>query len=165
MTVQDVMVKPVKVCNPEMTLAAATEMLWADRCGSLPVVDIRGNVIGMITDRDICIALGAGDAVAAYTKIKDIMLPKVFVCMPEDDVHRALETMAAQRVRRLPVLDRKGALKGILSIDDIVLHAEKNGPSLSYEDVMTALQAICAPAGHPGLTGEMAWPDRPVYTY
>ena len=53
MKVEDVMVKDVKFCSPNTNLAAATEMFWADCCGTLPVVDDRGNVVGIITDRDI----------------------------------------------------------------------------------------------------------------
>ena len=59
MKVQEVMVKEVRFCSAETNLAEATEMLWTDGCGTLPVVDRKGNVTGMITDRDICIALAA----------------------------------------------------------------------------------------------------------
>jgi len=149
MKVQDVMVKDVKFCGPNTNLAAATEMFWTDCCGTLPVVDDRGNVVGMITDRDICIALGTRDVPSLTVKVRDVSLPKLFSCAPDDDVHAALETMGAQKVRRLPVIDKRGTLKGILSIDDVVLHAVKTPAGFSditYEDVVTTLKAICETA-------------------
>ena len=146
MKVQDVMVKDVKFCGPNTNLATATEMLWTDCCGTLPVVDAHDNVIGMITDRDICIALGTRDVPSASVSVRDVSLPKLFYCDPDDDIRAALDTMGAQKVRRLPVIDKRGTLKGILSIDDVVLHAVKTPTSFSditYEDVVTALKGIC----------------------
>jgi CBS domain-containing protein len=51
--------------------------------------------------------------------------------------------MAAQKVRRLPVLDSKGALEGILCLDDIVLFAEEKRGDLKYADVVDTLKSIC----------------------
>ena len=140
------MVKDVKFCGPNTNLAAATEMLWTDCCGTLPVVDDHDNVVGMITDRDICIALGTRDVPSATVKVRDVSLPKLFSCAPDEDIRAALETMGAQKVRRLPVIDKRGTLKGILSIDDVVLHAVRtpaNFSDITYEDVVTTLKAIC----------------------
>src|ERR1700757_3838413 len=123
MRVRDVMVKDVKFCNPKLNLAQVVEVFWKQGCGTLPVVE-NGRVLGMITDRDICIALGTRNATATETFVKDVVLPKLFYCAPEDDIHIALQTMAAQKVRRLPVIDSKGVLQGILCLDDIVMFAE-----------------------------------------
>ena len=152
MKVEKVMTKEVRFCSPLTNLAEAAEMMWTDGCGILPVVDERSSVIGMITDRDICIALGTRDVNAAALQVKDVSLPKLFSCEPEDDIHKALDQMAAQKVRRLPVIDAKGTLKGILSIDDVALHAEKfpeTNADLSYSDVVIALKGICEPKEEP----------------
>jgi CBS domain-containing protein len=95
-----------------------------------------------VTDRDICIALGTRN-VKADTLVKDVALPKLFYCGPEDDIHTALKTMSAQKVRRLPVLDGKGTLQGILCLDDIVMYAEEKSADLTYFDVVETLKAIC----------------------
>jgi len=142
MKVRDVMVKEVKFCGPELNLAAVAEILWKQGCGTLPVVE-NGRALGMITDRDICIALGTRNAKAAETLVKEVSLPKLFYCAPEDDIHTALQTMAAQKVRRLPVVDNKGMLQGILCLDDIVIFAEEKVGELTYFDVVEALKAIC----------------------
>jgi CBS domain-containing protein len=143
MKVQDVMVKNVRFCTPETNLAAVAKIFWEQGCGALPVVE-NGRAIGMITDRDVSIALGTRNAKAADTFVRDVALPKVFFCLPEDEIHIALRTMQAQQVRRLPVVDHNGVLEGILTLDDIVLFAgEKPSDELTYTDVVDTMRAIC----------------------
>ncbi len=142
MRVRDVMVRNVKFCSSEANLAAVTEKFWKDGCGTLPVVE-NGRVLGIITDRDICIALGTRNQKAADVLVKDVALPKLFYCTPEDDIHAALKIMSAQKVRRLPVIGRNGALEGILCLDDIVLFAEEKAADLTYFDVVETLKSIC----------------------
>ena len=152
MKVRDVMIKDVKFCSADMNLAAATEILWNEGVGSLPVVE-NGRVLGIITDRDIAIALGTRNARAGETLVKDVSLPKVFYCSPGDDIHVALTTMRAQRVRRLPVMEADGSLLGILCLDDIILFAEEKAAELTYADVVETLQAICE---HPSVARILA---------
>jgi CBS domain-containing protein len=142
MKVQDVMVKGVRFCNPDTNLATVTKIFWEQGCGALPVVE-NGRAIGMITDRDIAIALGTRNAKAGETFVRDVALPKVFFCLGQDDIHTALNTMRAQQVRRLPVVDNEGALVGILSLDDIVLFAEETPTGeLTYTDVVDTMKSI-----------------------
>jgi CBS domain-containing protein len=142
MKVQDVMVKGVRCCKPDTNLAAVTQIFWEQGCGALPVVE-NGRVIGMITDRDVSIALGTRNAKAGDTFVREVALPKVFFCLPQDDIHTALNTMRAQQVRRLPVVDHEGALNGILSLDDLVLDAgDKITDKLTYTDVVDTLKSI-----------------------
>ena len=136
------MVRTVKTCSPEMNLAAVAEQLWKAGCGVLPVVD-KGRVLGMITDRDICIALGTRNQKASDVRVRDVTLPKLFYCAPDQDIHAALNTMGAQKVRRLPVIDSRGALEGILCLDDIVLFADEKASGLTYFDIVDTLKSIC----------------------
>jgi len=144
MKTKDIMIANVAVCRPGDNLAAAVATMWEARCGVLPVLDARDAVSGMLTDRDVCIALGTRNARAADLRVSDVSLPRVFTCAPEDDVRSALDTMTSQNVRRLPVVDGDGRLIGILSIDDMLLHAERRpGKSgLSYAEVVEAAQTI-----------------------
>jgi CBS domain-containing protein len=142
MKVQDVMVKGVRFCSPDTNLATVARVFWEYGCGALPVVE-NGRAIGMITDRDVSIALGTRNAKASETYVRDVILPKVFFCLPEDNVHAALNVMRAQQIRRLPVVDAQGALVGILSLDDIVLFAQEHPTGeLTYADVVDTLKAI-----------------------
>lgn len=142
MKVRDVMVKSARFCTPDMNLATVTKIFWEQGCGALPVVE-NGRAIGMITDRDVSIALGTRNAKAGDTFVRDVALPKVFFSLPLDDIHTALTTMRAQQVRRLPVVDSEGTLAGILSLDDIVLFAEDKAiGELTYTDVVDTMKAI-----------------------
>ncbi len=103
-----------------------------------------------ITDRDICMAGMIKDRVLGVTSVEEVITGEVFSAQPEEDIHKALETMKEHKIRRLPVIDEEGELKGILSMNDIVLKAKeaagKKPPQLGYEDVVTTYKAIC---GHP----------------
>jgi CBS domain-containing protein len=142
MKVRDIMIRNVKFCSPQTNLSAVAEILWKVGCGTLPVVE-NGRVLGMITDRDIAIGLGTRNQKPGDVAVREISLPKLFYTSEADDIHLALRTMSAQKVRRLPVLDTNGGLEGILCLDDIVLFAEENGVDLTYSDVIDVLKAIC----------------------
>jgi len=146
MKVQDVMTEPVRFCSPETNLAAATAAMWENDCGVLPVV-ADGRAIGVITDRDIAIALGTINRIASDVLVKDAMSAKLFAALLDDDIHSALKLMRKEKLHRLPVIDADGVLKGILSLNDVALQAvHANGKKkveLSYEDVVSTLKAVC----------------------
>ncbi|HEX9690066.1 MAG TPA: CBS domain-containing protein [Thermoanaerobaculia bacterium] len=145
MKVSEVMCRPVSSCTEEMSLSAAARRMGEDDCGALPVVR-QGRVVGMITDRDVCLAVGDRRRLPKETPVRDIMTRDVALCHTDDDIHDAIAVMASRQVRRLPVLDVAGTLEGILSVDDVVLRAEEMDPSrtpaLSCRDVLSTLRAI-----------------------
>jgi CBS domain-containing protein len=157
MKVKDVMRQRAAFCSPDMTLATATELLLKNGCGCLPVVGEGGNVIGMITDRDMCVALGTRGERPTQILVWEAMQHKLFTCSPEDTIHCALKTMRSGKVRRLPVIDRRGVLQGILSIDDIAQRAQLHTGSegICFEDVVRTCQTISTRTS-PGLTRKAA---------
>lgn len=145
MTVQEIMAKSPKYCAPGMNLAQATESLWAAGCGALPVIGPGGRVVGIITDRDICIALGTRNLRPSEVTVAEAMSSDVAVCAPQDDIHCALDTMRSRRVRRLPVVGHDGTLKGMLCASEVLLYARHDdgtSPTLSYEHIVGALRGI-----------------------
>src|SRR5436305_889912 len=124
MKVKDIMTASAVYCGPEMNLAEAVQLMWERNVGILPVVDAAGKLTGVLTDRDVCVALGTRNRLASEIKVHEVAIQKVFTCRADDDVHEALSLMSAKQVRRLPVVDRKGAPLGMLSMDDLVLHSE-----------------------------------------
>lgn len=122
MKVRDLMITKAISCAPETNLGAAVELLWKYNCGFLPVVDAEGKVTGVLTDRDICIALGTRNQLPGQIKVGDVAASNVYCCKAADDVGSALHTMAHAKVRRLPVVDAGGKLEGILSMDDVIVH-------------------------------------------
>ena len=143
MRVQDIMVKEVKFCRPETNLAEAAQIMWANDCGALPVVEGDSKVVGMITDRDIAMAVGTRNRAPSELTVFDVKPrpQELFTCAPEDDIHDVLKKMRTYGVRRLPVLN-SGTLRGILCLNEIALNATTRG-DLSYGDVVSTLQAIC----------------------
>jgi CBS domain-containing protein len=149
MKVQDVMMRTPAFCDPETNLGAAVELLWNRNCGMLPIVDAQQKVVGVVTDRDLCVALGTRNRLAGDIKAGEVASGRVYSCRPEDDMRAALETMAKQRVRRLAVVNKQGALEGVLSMDDVVLHAEAGWdgriPELSHAEIVETLRRIYGP--------------------
>jgi len=127
MRVQDIMTVSPEVCRPEDNLAEAVSQLWSADCGVLPIVDHAGRLAGIVTDRDICIALGTRNERPSAVPVRSVMRSSVETCGPGDDVIAALARMAEHQVRRLPVVDDERRLLGILSLSDAAL-ATGSGP-------------------------------------
>lgn len=146
MRVADVMMRTPACCTADMNLAAAVEILWNRNCGMLPIVTPEGRVTGVITDRDICIALGTRNRPATEITVGEVQPAKLFACRADDDIHTALATLADAKVRRLAVVDTEGKLQGILSLDDIALHANTSAagraPELSNSEVVEYMKRI-----------------------
>ncbi len=149
MKVRDVMTRQAQFCGPESTVEQASSLMRKTNCGFLPVVGDGGNVIGVITDRDICIGLGTRNRKPSDLRVWDVMPHKLFTCMEGDSIHCALTTMREARIRRLPVVDRDDALVGVLSVDDILAHLRDRfiRPDIS-SDVEGVCEAISATAAH-----------------
>src|ERR1700758_852261 len=123
MTVEDIMTTDVKSCGADTDLATTAKIMWDGDCGIVPVVDEAQRVIGLITDRDVCIAAATRSLAPANIRVREVMSGNVFACFEDDDVRAALKTMRERRVRRLPVLDAENRLAGILSMNDVVARA------------------------------------------
>ena len=120
MKIKSMMTKAVQSCGPGTNLASVVEIMWTHDCGIVPVVNERGEAIGVVTDRDISIALGTRNVIAAALTAQDVMSQPVVGCAPDDDCFIALLEMERRGVHRLPVLGIGGVLLGIVSLDDIV---------------------------------------------
>jgi CBS domain-containing protein len=146
MKAREVMTGTPYYCQPETNLGSATELMWNANCGFLPVETADGKVIGVVTDRDICIALGTRGRSSGDVTVAEVMSSKLCSCAPDDDIHVALQTLRDGRVRRLPVIGPDGSLIGVISIDDILLRAEPASlgkePELSSDEVVRTFQAI-----------------------
>jgi CBS domain-containing protein len=144
MKVQDIMTTEVETCGADSDLGAAATIMWKRDCGSVPVVDGEGKVVGMITDRDICMAVATRNKLASAIKVGEVISGRVYACAPDDRIEDALETMQSAQLRRLPVVDDDGKLHGILSINDVVLHSKRGRSKkhVAHRDVMTTLKVL-----------------------
>lgn len=147
MKVKDVMTTNAAACTPLNTLADAAGLMWQHDCGILPVVADGGKVVGLITDRDICMSSLLNARQLAHIAVEEVISGNVVACEGEDDVKTALLKMQENKIRRVPVLNEDGTLGGMLSMNDIVLRAQepkdKRLPAVSYADVVKTYQEIC----------------------
>ena len=146
MKVKEVMTPDAKAIWITESLADAAKEMWENDCGVLPIIKDR-KVVGIITDRDICMATAMRDTPPSHISVEEVMNRDVYAAKPEDNVEAALSLMREHKIRRLPILNVEGELKGMLSMNDIVLHAKtRNGkrPPIDYADVVKTYQAICA---------------------
>ena len=127
------------------SLADAAKSMWENDCGILPIIKDGRKVVGLITDRDVCMGTAIKDANPSSISVEQVMSGDVFSAEPEQDVEQALEMMKAHKVRRLPVVNTENELIGILSMNDIVLKAKgSNGKAqIKYADVVETYRAIC----------------------
>ncbi|MBI3856789.1 MAG: CBS domain-containing protein, partial [Planctomycetes bacterium] len=121
MNISEICTRGVKSCRPQDDLAAAAAIMWERDCGAVPVLDEAGKLVGVITDRDICIAVATRKRLASEIPVVEVMSGKAVACRTGDSIQEALRLMREARIRRLPILDEKGALKGIVSVNDIIL--------------------------------------------
>jgi len=148
MKVQEIFTRQVKSITRETSAADAADLMWEADCGALPVVDEGNRVVGIVTDRDLCMTLALTGQPAQDLPVRSILHPTLHTCRPSDEVREALRQMRLHRIRRLPVVDAAGKLQGMLSFADLARAARPDaaaGPAdIADEDVMLALKTICA---------------------
>ncbi len=142
MKVREIMTGDVSFCRQTTSLAEAAITMWQRDCGVVPVVDNEKKVVGMITDRDICMALATKNRAAAQITVGEVTSGQVASCEPEDDAETALKTMRKRQLRRLPVIDGDGVLQGVLSISDLLQHAGKGKDKIARKKIFAALRDI-----------------------
>lgn len=152
MMVKDVMKKDAATCASDSDLSTVVGLMRDRDCGFLPVVDSNGIVVGVITDRDICLAAGSKQRPLGRVSVDEAMSHPVFSCFPDENLKVVLATMAKHRVRRLPVLNKFGHLEGVLSIDDIVsAPVRRGGPTA--DEIVAALKGVYTPRPIEVVTG------------
>ena len=126
MNVERVMNRDVRACRPDDTLNRAAQLMWDNACGCVPIVSERHQPIGILTDRDICMAAYTQGRPLSEITVATSMAHKVITCRTEDAVHRVIDLMRENAIRRLPVVDRDGRLRGIVSLDDLASESLRN---------------------------------------
>lgn len=118
MLCRDVMVKKVQTCREDDSVATCAKLMADCVIGFVPVVDAKGLVMGVITDRDIALRV-VSRRMDADTPVAEVMTRDVRVCHPEDDLVSAEDRMAQARKSRLVVVDAEGRCQGVISLSDI----------------------------------------------
>jgi len=108
MKAEEIMTRNVQSCRPETNLSHVAVLMWERDFGVMPVVDDENRVIGMITDRDIAIAVATKGRLATEINVGEVMSGDIHACALDEDIVSALKTMRREKVRRrrLCVLNR-----------------------------------------------------------
>jgi CBS domain-containing protein len=146
--IEQLMSRNVRCCGADETLDEAARLMWDNDCGCVPVCSSNGTprVIGMITDRDICMAALFGGKPLAELRVADAMSRSVHVCRPSDSPAAVERLMRERRVRRIPVADASGRLLGIVSLADLARAGRRSSADVTETDVGATLAAICEPS-------------------
>ncbi len=141
----DLMSRDVSSCGADDRLNAASRIFWERDCGCVPVVDGASRVVGIVTDRDVCMAAYFRNRPLTEMRVGEVMSKDVVACRAEDLLPVVVEVMSRRQIRRLPVVDADQRLIGIVSLNDIVRetgHARSGRRAIPAEEVLQALDAI-----------------------
>ena len=149
MQVKELMTRQVEACRPEDSLSRAAQLMWECDCGVVPVVDEQQQVVGIVTDRDICMATYTKDRAPSAIRVGEVMTPDVHCCKPDDSIADAETQMREQRVRRVPIVDGDKKLVGILSMGDLACELsgdkKRGNNGVEAEEVAETLAAVSKP--------------------
>lgn len=148
MNIAQLMTKDVRTCKPNDTLEMAARLMWDHDIGALPVVDDSGQLIGMVTDRDACMAAFMQRQPLHDIQVSVAMTKHVVACRPEDSDAEVAKRMAHNKVRRIPVVDDAQRPIGVVSLNDLAL-AMSRTREITAAEVARTLAAIVAPRAAP----------------
>jgi CBS domain-containing protein len=149
--VEQLMSRNVATCRPDDPLNVAAQLMWERDCGIVPVTACEADgerVVGMITDRDVCMAAYTQGRALTELPVATAMSREVRSCAPGDPIGGVLRVMAASRLRRLPVVDEAGRLVGVLSLADVAREEARNHEVVSADELADTLEAITTSRPH-----------------
>ena len=126
MTVREIMTTSPACCLPSDSSVRAARIMKDMYTGIVPVIEDETSrkVIGVVTDRDLCLEVIAEAKDPEQVQLRDCMARAVVCCAVDDDVVKALDMMRDNQVRRIPVVDREGRIQGIISMADLMNRVE-----------------------------------------
>jgi FOG: CBS domain len=137
----EIMTKNVTTCGPDTAIRDVADMMDDDNVGSIPVLD-NGRLVGIVTDRDIVCRVIAEGLDSRTTKAREVMSEDIITCTADDSLIDAIRKMGEHQIRRIPICDLNGRLRGIIALGDIALEAERD------QDLANAIEQISQPTPH-----------------
>ncbi len=156
MRVQEVMTIMPETCTIDDSAADAARIMWQRDCGAVPVVDRDGRIAGMVTDRDICMGAYFNGTPLSLIQVSNIMCDDLCTCEADDDVRDAERLMRDRQIRRLPVVDERRTVVGILSLSDVAQSLKPNGRSVEANEGRDFLETVAAVSQPRGPRGQAA---------
>jgi CBS domain-containing protein len=119
--VGDSCTKPVVTVSPEATIHEAAHRMWSRKVGALVVTSAAGKPLGILTDRDIVVRVVAPGKDPAKVQVSSIIRRNPTVIREDQGILDATKILSRRGVRRLPVVDARGKLVGIVALDDLLI--------------------------------------------
>ena len=132
MNISELMSKNPRTVTPDTPVSEAAQLMKEEDIGMVPVIErvggaeTRGRLVGVITDRDIAIRTVA-EGRASDSPVRDVMSSGVRTATPDDSVESVMELMGREQVRRVPIVDERGSLVGVVSQADLARKAKNEG--------------------------------------
>ncbi|HVW24483.1 MAG TPA: CBS domain-containing protein [Polyangiaceae bacterium] len=149
MKVSQLMCPAVITCRPEDSLDSAACKLWNHDIGCLPVVDDDHRPVGMLTDRDICMAAYTQGRLLKDIRVDSVMSKVVFSAPPTDRIEDVEVVMRVRKVHRVPIVDDENRIIGVVSTNDLAreaaLELRRKHPDVSEDEFVSTLACICEP--------------------
>ncbi|NKE70786.1 CBS domain-containing protein [Candidatus Manganitrophus noduliformans] len=140
MKCKDIMTQNPSYCSPEEMSVKAARIMRDEDVGIVPVCEEDKKLVGVVTDRDLCLTVVAEERHPREVKVLECMSEDLVTCKPEDDVQKAADLMKEYQVRRIPVVDDQGRILGMIAQADIALKVGKP------EEVTETVQEISKPS-------------------
>jgi CBS domain-containing protein len=138
----EVMTRNVVMVHPDDTAERAARIMGECNCGALPVVDDRARLIGMVTDRDLTVRVTGRGKDARRARVDECMTYELFACHANDSLKDCMRQMSRHQIRRLPIVNDRYQVVGILSQADLARHAgayQGRGERRAMADVLCAI--------------------------
>ena len=132
MNISELMSRNPCTVTPDTPVSEAARLMKEEDVGMVPVIErvggaeTRGRLVGVITDRDIAIRTVA-EGRASDSPVRDVMSSGVRTATPGDSVESVMELMGREQVRRVPIIDERGSLVGVVSQADLARKAKNEG--------------------------------------
>ncbi|OYT60643.1 MAG: hypothetical protein B6U75_01095 [Desulfurococcales archaeon ex4484_217_1] len=130
---RDIMITPVITLSENASVLNAVKLMAENDIGCIVVTNSNGQVCGILSERDVIRILGAKGFIENL-KVKDVMSRNVYCMSEENTIVEALRVMLERKIRHLPVVDDRSALKGIVSLRDVA--------SKVFTNLMTILSYV-----------------------
>lgn len=143
MQIAQLMTTDIQTCRQTDTLDRAAKLMWDHDIGALAVLDDAGMLIGVVTDRDACMAALMAGQPLHELRVSTAMSTHVVTCRPDDTVRAVAALMARHKIRRIPVVDDDQHPIGIVSLNDLAL-ASARGRDIPRTEIADTLASICA---------------------
>ena len=145
MNVKEVMSRDIRTVRMVDRADVAARVMWEHDCGAVPVVDGNQAIVGIVTDRDLCMAAYTQGRSLGEIPVTAVMARALRTCKPDDSVASAQATLQQHQLHRLPVVDARGVVVGMLTANDLLRLAQTRPAAIDAATMLKTLAAITAP--------------------